>query len=70
MKALGELSLQEYNKLKQTGMFWELYPEATGCVDDDLECVVWATHTIDSAGNVSFQQFYDIRDEEAHNEWQ
>jgi hypothetical protein len=70
MKQLGELSLQEYEKLKQAGMLWEMYPEATGCVDDDLECVCWAKYIRDSAGNVSFQQFYDIRDEEAHNEWQ
>lgn len=39
MKLLNELSLQEYNHLKSTGILWEVYPEATGSIDDDLDAV-------------------------------
>jgi hypothetical protein len=58
MKKLGELSLQEYNKLKQSGMFWEIYPESTGNIDDDLECLMYVSED-------GTHIFYDIRDEEA-----
>ena len=39
MKMLNELSLQEYNHLKQSGILWECYPGATGNIDDDLDAV-------------------------------
>lgn len=29
------MSLLDYSKLKESGMFWELYPEATGYYKDD-----------------------------------
>jgi hypothetical protein len=59
MKALGELSLQEYNKMKGSGMFWELYPEATGSVNDDLEAFCYERTREDG----SKYYFYDIIDE-------
>ncbi len=59
MKQLGELSLQEYEKLKQSGMLWEIYPEATGRVDDDLECFCYERTREDG----SKYSFYDIIDE-------
>jgi hypothetical protein len=59
MKALGELSLQEYNKIKGSGMFWELYPEATGSVNDDLETFCYERTRDDG----SKYYFYDIIDE-------
>lgn len=34
-KPLSELSLEEYNALKSSGMFWERYPEATGSYEED-----------------------------------
>jgi len=59
MKRLGELSLQEYNKLKRTGMLWEMYPDATGNVDADLECFCYELTREDG----SKYSFYDIIDE-------
>ena len=31
------MTIQEYILLKETGMFWELYPEATGNYQKDRE---------------------------------
>lgn len=31
------MTIQEYTLLKETGMFWELYPEATGDYQKDRE---------------------------------
>jgi len=39
MKLLNELSFQEYNHLKSTGILWEYYPGATGDIDSDLDAV-------------------------------
>lgn len=58
MRKLSRLSLQEYSSLRQTGMLWEMYPEATGNVDDDLDCLKYVS---DDGTHI----FYDIRDEEA-----
>jgi len=35
MKKLKELSLEEYDKLKSSGLFWVLFPEATGNFERD-----------------------------------
>jgi hypothetical protein len=64
MKQLGELSLQEYGTLKQIGMLWELFPDATGNVDDDLDCVVWREFEVGIHGKLRVKYFYDIEDEE------
>ena len=66
MKALHELSLQEYNMLKELGMLWEIFPKATGFVNDDLEAVI-VEKTIGPDSSVKY--FYDIIDEEAEYEW-
>lgn len=66
MKALHELSLQEYNMLKELGMLWEIFPEATGFVNDDLEAVI-VEKTVGLDSPVKY--FYDIIDEEAEYEW-
>lgn len=67
MKALHELSLQEYNMLKELGMLWEIFPEATGFVNDDLDAVVVYKDVNLQTGKACL--FYDIIDEEAEYEW-
>jgi hypothetical protein len=34
---IKDLSLYEYDLLMSTGMFWELYPEATGRFKEDVQ---------------------------------
>jgi hypothetical protein len=36
MKKLIELSKKEYTLLLKSGLFWELYPKATGIYEDDI----------------------------------
>ena len=79
MKHYSEMSLQEYNKAKASGMFYEVWPEATGNVDEDLEAVclhisrsvVYVEAGGNLAPNVHYKRkyFYDIIDEEAEYEW-
>lgn len=67
MKHYSEMSLQEYNKAKSSGMFYEVWPEATGNPDEDLQavCVLY-----EPAGLlVGARFFYDIIDEEAEYEF-
>ena len=35
MKALKDLTYNEYKALKSSGVFWEVYPEATGDFSTD-----------------------------------
>lgn len=37
MKKIKDFTLEEYQALKDTGMFWEFYPEATGMYKVDVE---------------------------------
>ena len=37
MNKLHKLSKREYTKLLNSGMFWELYPEATGIYEKDVQ---------------------------------
>ena len=39
MKNLEDYSLQEYNKIKDSGIMWVYYPHATGCASRDLQAV-------------------------------
>lgn len=79
-KHYSEMSLQEYNEAKASGMFWEVWPDATGNPDEDLECVVVDIDSyctgkarVDSLGFIigvddvtkRTRYFYDIIDEEA-----
>jgi hypothetical protein len=34
---LKYFTINDYNSLIESGMFWELYPEATGYFDDDVQ---------------------------------
>lgn len=34
-KALEGIELEEYRKLLNSGMFWELFPSATGIYEED-----------------------------------
>lgn len=36
MKNLKDFSKEEYTLLLKSGMFWELYPEATGDYSEDV----------------------------------
>lgn len=36
MKGLKDFSKEEYTMLLKSGMFWELYPEATGDYSEDV----------------------------------
>lgn len=78
-KRLGELSLQEYECLRSSGMLWEMYSNATGNVDDDLQAICidayakedWSV--TNQAGRAVLPRvktvfFYDIIDEEAEYE--
>jgi hypothetical protein len=58
MKTLGELSLQEYEKLKQAGMLWEMYPDATGHTNTDLEALCYE-RTRDDGSKYYFYDFID-----------
>lgn len=75
-KLLGQLSLQEYESLKDTGMLWVYYPEATGNYNCDLEATVVnvvkmftpiVTHYASDRHSVKVY-FYDIIDEDAEYE--
>lgn len=79
MKPLHDLSLQEYEMLKASGMFWVCYPEATGNCNKDLQAVCVGDHTVCSEvfhplsntpiGHRIYRSFfYDIIDEEAEYE--
>lgn len=35
MKKICEMDVLEYYKLRDSGLFWELYPNAKGIYDDD-----------------------------------
>lgn len=37
VKKLHNFTIQEYANLKNTGLLWELFPEATGNFLDDVE---------------------------------
>lgn len=37
MKRLEDLTQEEYSQLLKSGMFWELYPQATGIYSQDCE---------------------------------
>jgi len=64
-KSLDELSLQKYNSAKNSGMFWEFFPEATGGINQDLQAVRVNIHTTkDENGKTKVQHFYDIIDED------
>jgi hypothetical protein len=36
-KNLKELSREDYESLKKTGFFWELFPQATGNYEEDCK---------------------------------
>lgn len=36
-KCLQSMTLQEYMNVMQSGMFWELFPDATGCYEIDVK---------------------------------
>lgn len=80
MKQLGELSLQEHTTLKNMGMLFEMYPDATGNVDDDLQAVRVDAYTkadwsvTKQVGKTVLPRvktvfFYDIIDQEAEYDW-
>ena len=82
MKELKDLTLQEYEGLKKSGLLWEFYPEATGGAYEDLEAVCVKSVISDvlvrdvlSADRKKLTEiksrrfFYDIRDEEAEYDW-
>lgn len=37
IESLQDMNQQEYHALVDSGMFWEMYPEATGCYAEDVE---------------------------------
>lgn len=79
MKPLQDLTLQEYEKLKASGMFWVYYPEATGNCNKDLQAICVGDALVfkrfSSPGSYTNQSkyvksyFYDIIDEEAEYEF-
>lgn len=53
---LGSLTLQQYNRVKDSGLLWVKYPEATGSPNEDLFAVCFASK--------NGKHYYDILDEE------
>lgn len=74
MKLLNELSLQEYESLLNRGILWEVYPGATGSIDDDDLDAVCQIEEQNYKKEIRFgishkvptqkRFFYDIIDEE------
>ena len=79
MIRLQDLTLQAHSRIKASGMLYELYPEATGNPNDDLQAYAVAYRngdtvrlTRDSRDSLGIctrripkVYFYDIQDEEA-----
>lgn len=57
MKELHQLTLQEYRKITDVGMLWELFPEASGDPNKDLQAII-----VKIKNNT---YTYDIRDDDA-----